>query len=121
MQLRKLQAQYQKSLLSDQILKGGGKFWDDVNGGYLPEDLVLAATREEIDRVHSEGVHEIVPTQECKDAGTKPLDQTSLWIRHARRFDRGCVQEYTKRSSKVRFSELYPLLTCSLQCHLSKL
>ena len=29
-------------LENDQILKGGG-FWDDVNGGYLPEDLVLAA------------------------------------------------------------------------------
>ena len=41
----------------DQILKGGGgKFWDDVNKGYLPEDLVLAARREEIDWVHSEGV-----------------------------------------------------------------
>ena len=26
----------------DQILKGGGNFWDGVNGGYLPEDLVLA-------------------------------------------------------------------------------
>ena len=24
----------------DQILKDGGRFWDDVNGGYLPEDLV---------------------------------------------------------------------------------
>ena len=23
----------------DQILKEGGRFWDDVNGGYLPEDL----------------------------------------------------------------------------------
>ena len=22
----------------EQILKEGGKFWDDVNGGYLPED-----------------------------------------------------------------------------------
>ena len=32
-----------------QILKGGGKFWDDVSGGCLPEDLVLAARREEID------------------------------------------------------------------------
>ena len=32
----------------DQILKGGGGFWDDVNGGYLPEDLVLAARREEM-------------------------------------------------------------------------
>ena len=33
----------------DQIMKGGGKFWDDVNGGYLPEDLVLTVRREEID------------------------------------------------------------------------
>ena len=32
----------------DQFLKGGGKFWDDVNGEYLLEDLVLAARREEI-------------------------------------------------------------------------
>ena len=45
----------------EQILKGGGKFWHDVNCGYLPEDLVLAARREEIDWAHSEGVHEIVP------------------------------------------------------------
>ena len=29
----------------DQILKCG-KFWDDVNGGYLPEDLVLARREE---------------------------------------------------------------------------
>ena len=58
----------------DQILKEGGRFWDDVNGGYLPEDLVLAARREEIDWVHSEGVYEIVPLQECRDAGMKPLD-----------------------------------------------
>ena len=55
----------------DQILKGGGKFWDDVNGGYLPEDLVLAARREDTDWVHSEGVYEIAPVQECKDAGMK--------------------------------------------------
>ena len=47
--------------------------------------------------------------------------RTSLWIRHARRFDRGCVQENTKRRSKVRFNELYPLLNCSRQCHHSKL
>ena len=33
----------------DQILQEGGRFWDDVNGGYLPEDLVLAATRAKID------------------------------------------------------------------------
>ena len=32
----------------DQSLRGGGKFCDDVNGGYLPEDLVLAVRRDEI-------------------------------------------------------------------------
>ena len=65
----------------DQILKeGGGKFWDDVNGGYLPEDLVLAAGREEIDWVHSEGVYEIVSMQECRDFGMKPLDL--IWGEH---------------------------------------
>ena len=39
---------------------------------------MLAARREEIDWVHSEEVHEIVPTQECKDAGMKPLDL--IWV-----------------------------------------
>ena len=58
----------------DQILRGGGKFLDDVNGGNLSEDLVLAARREETDWVHSQGVSEIVPMQEWKDAGMKPLD-----------------------------------------------
>ena len=58
----------------DQILKEGGKFWDDVNGDYVAEDLVLAARREESDWVHSEGVYEIVPMQECRDAGMQPLD-----------------------------------------------
>ena len=110
----------------DQILKEEGKFWDDVNGAYLPEDLVLAARREEIDWVHSEGVYEIVPMQECRDTGMKRwtwfgLTHTSLWTRHARKFDRSCVQEKTKRRSKVRFNELCQLLNCSLQCHLSKL
>ena len=52
----------------DQILKGG-KFWDDVKGGYLPEDLVLAARREEIDWIHSEGVYEIVPMREAERCG----------------------------------------------------
>ena len=61
----------------DQILKGG-RFWDDVNGGYLPEDLVLAARREEIDWVHSEGIYEIVPMQECRDADMKPFDL--IWV-----------------------------------------
>ena len=55
-------------------MKEGGRFWDDVNGGCLPEDLVLACKSAEIDWVHSEGVYEIVPMQECRDAGMKPLD-----------------------------------------------
>ena len=62
MQLRKLQAQHQEIPLEyNQILKGGGGFWDDVNGGYLPEDLVVTARREEIEWAHSEVAHEIVP------------------------------------------------------------
>ena len=40
------------SLEIDQILRDG-RFWDDVNGGYLPEDIVLVARCEEIDWVHS--------------------------------------------------------------------
>ena len=77
-QLRRLQDKYQKSLFEyDQILKGG-KFWDDVNGGFLLEDHVLTARREEIDWVRSEGIYEIVPMQECKDAGMKPSDL--IWV-----------------------------------------
>ena len=110
----------------DQILKGGRDFWDDVNGGSLPEDLVLAARREEIDWVHSDGVHEIVPMQECKDAGMRPLDL--IWVDTDNSVDpaykkirsRLCAREY-KRRSNARFNDLHPLFNCSLQCHLSKL
>ena len=93
----------------DQILKEGGRFWDDVNGGYLPEDLVLAARREEIDRVHSEGVYEIVPMQECRDAGMKPLDL--IWVDIDKSVDptrkkirsRLCAREYkTKEQGKIQ-------------------
>ena len=38
----------------------------------------LAERREEIDWVHSEGVYEIVPIQECRDAGMKLLDL--IWV-----------------------------------------
>ena len=33
------------------LKRGGGGFWDDVNGGYQPENLVLTARLEEIDLV----------------------------------------------------------------------
>ena len=62
----------------DQILKGGGKFWDDVNGRYLPEDFVLAVRREEIDWENSVCVYEIVPMPECRDAGMKPF--SLIWV-----------------------------------------
>ena len=92
-----------------QILKEGGQFWDDLNRGYLPEDLVLAARREEIDWVHSEGVYEIVPTQECRDAGMKPLDL--IWVDTDKSMDptrkkirsRLCAREYkTKKQGKIQ-------------------
>ena len=108
----------------DQILKEGRRFWDNVNGGYLPEDLVLAASREEIDWVHSEGVYEIVPMQECKDASMKPLDL--IWVdteksvdpTHKKIRSRLCAREYkTKKQGKIHrappasqlFSEIPPL------------
>ena len=93
----------------DQILKGGGKIWDDVNGGYLPEDLVLAARREEIDWVHSEGVYEIVAMQECRDVGMKPLDL--IWVDTDNSVDptrkkirsKFCAREFkTKKQGKIQ-------------------
>ena len=103
----------------DHTLKGGGKIRDDVNGGYLPEDLVLAARREEIDSVHSEGVYEIVPMQECRDAGMKPLDL--IWVdktvdpRRKKIRSRLCAREYkTKKQGKIQrafpASELFSVM-----------
>ena len=93
----------------DQILKEGGRFWDDVKGGYLPEDLVLAARREEIDCVFSEGVYEIVPVLECKDAGMKLLDlvlvDTDKSVDPTRKKIRSrlCAREYkTKKQGKIQ-------------------
>ena len=95
----------------DQILKEGRKFWDDVKGGYLLEDLVLAARREEIDWVHSEGVYEIVPMQECRDAGMKPLGL--IWVDTDKSVDptrkkirsRMCAREYkTKKQGQIQHS-----------------
>ena len=93
----------------DQILREGGRFWDDVNREYLPEDLVLAARREEVDWVHSEGVYEIVPMQEFRDAGMKPLDliwvDTDKSVASTRKKIRSrlCAREYkTKKHGKIQ-------------------
>ena len=95
-----------------------------MNGGYLPEDLVLAARREEHDSVHSEGVYEIVPLQLCRDAGMIPLDliwvDTDMSVDPTRKKIRSklCAREYkTKKQGKIQralpasqlFSEMPPL------------
>ena len=109
----------------DQILKEGGKDWDDVNGGYLPQDLVLAVGREEIDWVHSGGVYEIVPMQECKDAGMKPLDRfffTDKSVDPTRK--ENSIEVVCKRiqneEARQDSTSSTQLLNCSLQCHFSK-
>ena len=89
-------------------MKGGG-FWDDVYGGYLPEDLVLTARREEIEWVHSDDVYEIVPMQECKNAGKKLLEL--IWVdtdksedpTHKTIRSRSCAREYkTKKQDTIQ-------------------
>ena len=94
----------------DQILKGGG-FWDDVNGGYLPEDLVLTVRREELELVHFEGVIEIVPMQDCKDASKKLLEliwvdtEKSVDLAHKKHRSRLCSKEYkTKKQGRIQRS-----------------
>ena len=96
----------------DQLLKEGERCWDDVTGGYLPEDLVLAAGREEIGWVQSEGVYEIVPVQECRDVGMKPLDLMSVDPTRKKIRSRLCAREYkTKKQGKIQ-----PALPASQLC-----
>ena len=70
---------------------------------------MLAARREEIDWVQFEGVYEIVPMQECKDACMKPLDL--IWVdtdksvdpTHKKIRSRLCAREYkTKKQGKIQ-------------------
>ena len=71
---------------------------------------MLAARREEIEWVHSECVYEIVPMQECRDAGMKPLDL--IWVHTDKSVDllahknirsRLCAREYkTKKQGKIQ-------------------
>ena len=110
MQLKRLQAQFQKSLLSMiESLERRRQILGRRQGGHLPEDLVLAARREEIDGVQSEGVYEIDPMQECRDAGMRPLDL--IWVDTDKSVDptrkqirsRLCAREYkTKKQGKIQ-------------------
>ena len=70
MQLKRLQAQNQQSLLN--VMEGDAgpmtleKICQKISCWYV--------RREEIASVRAEGVYEIVPMQECKDEGKKLLD-----------------------------------------------
>ena len=75
---------------------------------------MLAARREETDWVNSEGVYEIVPMQECKDAGMKPWDL--IWVDTDKSVDptrkkirsRLCAREYkTKKQRAPHASQLF--------------
>ena len=62
--------------------------------GICLKTLWLAARCEEIDWVHSEGVYEIVPMQECKDAGMKPLDLIVVCVDNPRNTIYGIDGDY---------------------------
>ena len=77
--------------------------------GICPKTFVLAARHKEMARVHSEGVYQIVPLQECKDAGTMPLDL--IWVDTDKSVDPTrkkirsslCAREYkTKKQGKIQ-------------------
>ena len=70
---------------------------------------MLAARREEIEWVHSEDVYEIVPMQECRDAGMETLDliwvDTDKSVNPTRKKIRSrlCTREYkTKKQGKIQ-------------------
>ena len=70
---------------------------------------MLAARREEIDWVHSVGVYEFVPMQECRVAGVQPLDliwvDTDKVVDPSRKKIRSglCAREYkTKKQGKIQ-------------------
>ena len=70
---------------------------------------MLTARREETARVHSEGVHEKVPMQECKDASKKLLEliwvdaDKSVDLAHKKIQPRLWAREYkTTKQGKIR-------------------
>ena len=73
-------------------------------GGYVPEDLVLGARREEIAWVNSEGVHDFVPMRWCTDAGKKLLDlilaETDKTVGPAQ-FDRHFAPQNTRQKTGI--------------------
>ena len=111
----------------DHILKEGGQFWDDVNGGYLPEDLMLAARREEIGLGTFRRCLRDSSNAKVQGCGHETVGPDLGGHRQVCGSDtqENSIEVVCKRTqneeSKVRFKELYSHLDCSLQCHLSKL
>ena len=82
---------------------------------------MLAARREEIDSVQCEGVYEIVPMQECRDAGMRQLDL--IWVDTDKSVDpttkkirsRLCAREYkTKKQGKIQRALPASQLFCAM-------
>ena len=49
-----------------------GGYWDDVNGGWLPTHLVVAARKEELEWIHSREVYEKADEEQCYAETSKP-------------------------------------------------
>ena len=90
----------------------------------MPENLVLAARRQEIACVHVEGVYDTVPMQGCKEADKKLLDL--IWVDTDKSVDpahkkirlRLCARENETKKQGTFQKTPHLLLSCSLQCHL---
>eukprot|EP00971_Amphidinium_carterae_P097010 1920458-Amphidinium_carterae.1 len=115
------------------MLSDGGGCWDDVNGKWLPADLVWKARLEEQRWLEKEQVYKVVPREESRRAGIPPLDL--LWVdtdksadpSHLQIRSRLCVREYkTRVGGKVKrvlpdaqlFSAMPPLEALKLLCSL---
>ena len=56
-----------------------GQYWDDVKSGWLPNDLVEAARKEELKYIRQHGVYEKVPRDEAWRVTSKPPIRTR-WV-----------------------------------------
>ena len=80
---------------------------------------MLSARREEIAWVHSEGVYDIVPMQECKDAGKKKLEL--IWVNTNKPVDSAHLQIRSRLCQGIQDEEARQDLSCSRHCHHLKL
>ena len=91
----------------------------DISKTRSREDLVLAARREGVDWVLSEGVDEIVPMQEYTDAGMKPLNL--IWVDTDKVVDPTrkniqsllCAKEYKTKKQGSKSSTRFSVVLCN--------